>query len=191
MNFTKSLPNSQGRHDFAESTGEPATATFSADYFLPGLSSYSSVGQVNAAPSWTGGPAATTGFFHAPSNYRQLPSYYLDQLIMMDGVTAPVAHPSMAGCHRDMYGQQPFPAPATVSRHPNAQTGGGYSPYNFVAQATVAPDVQASAGASMSVYGANPHLTQAPIAGAFRLYERQPRNLSPTKVQAANTQLTL
>ena len=31
---------------------------------------------------------------------------YLDQLIPMDGVTAPVAHFPMAGWHQGMYGQQ-------------------------------------------------------------------------------------
>jgi hypothetical protein len=107
---------------------------------------------------------------------------YLDQLILMDGATAPIAYFPMAGCHQGMYGQQPFPAPATVSRHSGAQMGDGYSPYNSMAQATVAPIIQPYAGASMHVYGADPPLTQAPIAGSFAI---EPRNLpASTSAQA-------
>ena len=133
MNDTKALPKSQGRDDFAEWTGEPATATFSADYGLPGPSSYSSVGQVNATSSrWTGDSATTTGVFRTPPNYGQLSSYppqsmghavvasdtptYFDQSITMEGATTPVA-----------------------------------------------PDIEAYAGASVPVYGANPPLNRASI----------------------------
>ena len=111
---------------------------------------------------------------------------YLDQLTPMDGVTAPVTHIPMAGRHYGMYGRQPRHAPATVSRHSNAQMGGGYSPYNHVAQATLALNMQADAETSMPVYGANLPLTQAPTTGAFPAGEQQPRNLSATtSAQAA------
>jgi len=111
---------------------------------------------------------------------------YLDELITMHGATAPVAHYSMAGWHQGMYGRQPPHAPATVSRHSNAQMGGGYFLYNPVAQATLALNMQADAGASMPVYGANLSLTQAPTTGAFPAGEQQPRNSPPTtSAQAA------
>jgi hypothetical protein len=137
-----------------------------------------------------------TGSFGAPPNYNQLPSYppqlmgpavvasgtpvYLDQLITMHGATAPVAHFPMTGWHQDMYRRHPFTAPATGTRHWTAQIGGGYSPYNLVAQATVAPDMQVYGAASMPVYGANPPLTQAPITGAFLVDEQQRRHSPPT-----------
>ena len=103
----------------------------------------------------------------------------------MHGATAPVAN-SKAGLHQGMYGKHPSTALAPVSRHSKAQLGGGHSPFNPVAQATVARDIQTSAAASMPVHGANPPLTQAPITGAFPVYERQPPNSpSSTSAQAA------
>ena len=144
-----------------------------------------------------------TGSFRTPPNYGQLPpspphsmgqavvtsdtSTYLDQLIPMDGVTAPVAHFRLGGWHQGMYGQQSLTVPATVNRHSTAQMGGGYSPHNPVAQATVAPGIEAYAGASIFVYGANPPLTRAPITGVFPSDERQPRNSPATmRGQAAH-----
>lgn len=106
-----------------ESTGEPTTAIFSANYCPPGPLSFSSVGQVNAASSWTGCPATTTGCFTAPTNYGQLPSYpwfmgqavvvldaplYVYPFTWMHGANVPVAHFPMAGWHKDMYERQPF-----------------------------------------------------------------------------------
>jgi len=135
-----------------------------------------------------------TGPFGAPPNDGQLPSYppqlmgqavvvsdipmYLHRLITMDGATAPVTYFLAAGWHQGMSGHQPFTASSTLSRHLNAQMGGGYSPYNSVARATVAPNIQTYAGASMPVYGVNPPLAQAPIKGAFPVYEQQPLNIT-------------
>ena len=112
---------------------------------------------------------------------------YLDQFISMDGMTAPVAHFPPTGWHQGMYGQLSLTAPATVNRHSNAEMGGGYSLYNLVAQATVAPDIEAYAGTSMPVYGANPPLTRGLLTGVFPVDERQPRNsLATMKGQAAH-----
>ena len=108
---------------------------------------------------------------------------YLDQLITMDGVTVPVPHFPMTGGHPGTYEQQPFTAPATVSRHSNAQMGGGYSQYNPTAQATVAPELPAYAGASIPVSGANPHVIRVPIKGASPVDEKQPHD-SPATTSA-------
>ncbi|EDR07507.1 uncharacterized protein LACBIDRAFT_327801 [Laccaria bicolor S238N-H82] len=114
------------------------------------------------------------------NDYLQGTPIYLDQLIAMDGVTTPVAHFPMAGWHQGIYGQQAFTAPATMSLHSNAQMGGGYSPYNPVAQATIAPNSQSYTGAWMPVYGTKQPLTQAPFKGAFPVDEQQSRKSPAT-----------
>ena len=145
------------------------------------------MGQVNAALSWTGGPA--TGFFGPPPNYGQLPPYppFMGQVVVasdtpvyFDRVNETISRFPVAGLHQSIYGRQLRNAPATMSHHRPAQMGNGYSPYNPMAQATVVPNMQAYAVASMPVYGANPPFTQAPITGAFPVYERQPRNAPAT-----------
>ena len=137
-----------------------------------------------------------TGSFGTPTNYGQLPSYspqsagqaaatsdpstFLHQFISMDGVTGPVTHLPMGGRHQGMYGQKPLTAHANVSRHSDAQMGGGCSPYIPMAQAAVARDIQPYAGAMMPVYGVNPSLTQAPIMGATPVHKQRPHDLSAT-----------
>lgn len=192
-NVANPLPTSQVRDNFAEFTGELATATSSADYYPPGPSSSRSVDQINAALTRTSGPAS--GFFGAPPNYGQRPSYpqFMGQAVVaLDTpdyflwANAPISRFPMAGSHQSIYGQQPRTAPATMSHHRNAQMGFCYFPYNPVAQAAVPPNMQAYAGASMPVYEAYPPFTQTPITRAFPVYKRQPRNSSATmSAQAA------